>query len=445
MVMSASCYLFMVEKLNDMLRYVTAFLFCFIISLCANAQQKNFVKVKQHGFFINDKPYRYIGANYWFAGMLGATEEGKARVKKELDFLVSKGVDNLRVMAVAEGEGPISGVPRVFPAFQPQKGVYDEQLLTGLDYLLTEMGKRNMKAVIYLANNWEWSGGFLQYLNWNGLLEDSVMKRKLSWDEQRDYTSKFYGCKPCVEQQRKVLKMIVGRTNSISGKKYTDDAAIMSWELANEPRPMRPAVLQEYKKWISSTAALIKKMDKYHLVTTGAEGDIGTENMDVYSSIHSDKNIDYATIHIWPKNWGWFKDTSINKSIDTVFKNTKDFIVRHEKAIQKINKPLVIEEFGLPRDGQSFFLTATTNSRDQYYGFIFEQLLSGLHKNSVIQGANFWAFGGAGRPSHQQLLWAKGEDLLGDPPVEEQGLNSVFDTDDSTWNVISSYIKKIKK
>ncbi len=421
------------------------FIFLSAIAYGTFAQPSSFVVKQGHQFFIQQKQYNYIGANYWFGGLLGTTQEGQIRVKKELDFLVSKGINNLRVLAVAEGEGLISGVPRVWPAFQPQKRIYKEELLAGLDYLLSEMGKRSMKAVIYLSNNWEWSGGFLQYLNWNGQFPDSIMRKRLTWDEQRDYTSRFYNCKACIDQQYEVVKKIVLRTNTITHKKYKDDVAIMAWELANEPRPMRPAAVPAYLEWIGASARLIKSLDKNHLVTTGTEGDIGTEGMRYFSFIHSNKNIDYATIHIWPKNWGWFNDTSIAKSADTIYSNTKKFIQRHVTAMEKIDKPLVIEEFGLPRDEQLFSADGSTNSRDQYYGFVFEILRRSVQQNGVICGANFWAFGGAGRPSGKQVLWSAGDDLLGDPPVEEQGLNSVFDTDSSTWNIISMYITKLKK
>lgn len=36
----------------------------------------------------------------------------------------------------------------------------------------------------------------------------------------------------------------------------------------------------------------------------------------------------------------------------------------------------------------------------------------------------------------------KGDDVLGDPPVEEQGLNSLFDCDKSTWDIITNYTNK---
>lgn len=33
---------------------------------------------------------------------------------------------------------------------------------------------------------------------------------------------------------------------------------------------------------------------------------------------------------------------------------------------------------------------------------------------------------------------------MGDPPMEEQGLNTVFDSDKTTWAVINKYYKALK-
>jgi mannan endo-1,4-beta-mannosidase len=415
-----------------------------VVLLTANAGDP-FVSVKNGRFMLGNLPYYYVGVNYWYGGLEANSAKGQSRIREELDFLQKKGVSNLRVLAGAEGTGQINGVPRVEPALQPAPGVFREDLLKGLDFLLAEMGQRKMKAIIYFSNNWEWSGGFLQYLNWNGMMADSILQRKLSWDEMRDYVKEFYNCGNCISQYEAQLKLLVNRRNSITQKKYTDDPAIMSWEIANEPRPMRPVSIDAYKKFIHATAALIKSLDPNHLVTTGAEGDVGAENMEVYKAIHADKEIDYLTIHIWPKNWGWFSDTAIGRSFDQVLAKTGDYINRHRSAAKELGKPLVIEEFGLPRDRHSFSLQSTTGYRDKYYAFVFAYLTDKEKNNGIISGANFWAFSGKGRPSHRQLLWAKGDDVLGDPPVEEQGLNSVFDTDRTTWNVVTSCTGKLKK
>ncbi len=414
----------------------------FFFTGIVNAQPSPFVKVADRKFMLEGKSYNFIGVNYWYGGLLSNDMAGQERVKKELDFLKGKGISNLRIMAGAEGSGQINGVPRVEPALQPKPGIFKKELLNGLDFLLAEMSKRNMKAVIFLSNNWEWSGGFLQYLNWNGLIHDSVLRRKLTWDEMRDYTSLFYSCPNCIQQYEQQVKLVVNRVNSITKKRYKDDPAIMSWEIANEPRPMRPKAIEAYKKFIYRSADLIRSLDRKHLITTGSEGEFGSENLEVFKEVHSYKNISYSTMHIWPKNWGWFKDTSIAENFDVVIKNTTDYIQRNAAAAAETGKPIVVEEFGLPRDSHSFLPASATSYRDRYFASIFELLLQHINSDGIIAGANFWTFSGTGRPSHKQLLWKKGDDLLGDPPVEEQGLNSVYDSDASTWEVISSYIKK---
>jgi mannan endo-1,4-beta-mannosidase len=389
-----------------------------------------------------------MGANYWYGSLLGLVKEqrkGADRLRKELDFLKANGVTNLRLMAGAEGAGMINGVMRVGPPLQPRQGEFNEDVLDGLDLILSEMGKRQMNAVVFLSNNWEWSGGFQQYLAWNGLVPNELLTRKLTWDEQRDIVSMFYSCKPCKESYNKQVNLVLNRVNKYSHKRYTEDPVIMAWELANEPRPMRPAAADAYKLWIRDVAAMIKTRDKNHLVTTGHEGLIGTEDIKLYEEIHADKNIDYLTIHIWPKNWNWFKGREIKEGFPEVVEKTLSYIDQHRLVAEKLNKPLVIEEFGLPRDNHSFDIGSSTSLRDTFYSKIFSVLDEQAGAGGHIAGANFWAFGGTAQPVKGQTNWKEGDSYMGDPPMEEQGLNSVFNSDDSTWQVIRSFSKSLEK
>ena len=418
----------------------------FLLCSIAVYAQGSFVSVKDHQFILGDEPYYYIGANYWYGSILGLQKDrqrGFERLRRELDFLKSKGINNLRVLAAAEGEGLVNGVQRVGPPLQTEKGKFNASVLEGLDILLNEMSKRNMKAVLFLSNNWEWSGGFLQYLRWNGLIEDSVFRRKLQWDEMRDYVSKFYSCDACKKDYLKQVEFVLNHTNKISGKKYIDEPAIMAWELANEPRPMRPSANEDYKKWIIQVARFIKSKDKNHLVTLGHEGYMGTESLELFEQVHADKNVDYLTIHIWPKNWSWFQPATMENDFPQVTSKTEDYINKHLDIAKKLNKPLVIEEFGLPRDNHSFDITATTKLRDRYYQYIFNRWKQSVDSNGVIAGANFWAFNGMARPIKGQTFWKEGDDYMGDPPMEEQGLNGVFDSDKSTWDLIWSFTSNI--
>ena len=402
------------------------------------AQPPSFISAKDQTLQLNHRLYYFVGTNYWYGSLLGLENDkkrGVERLRKELDFLKANRVTNLRLMAGAEGSGMINGVERVGPPLQAEQGKFDEHALDGLDLLLAEMAKRDMKAVIFFSNNWEWSGGWQQYLMWNGRASADLLTRKPSWDELRDIVSKFYSCDPCKDAYLEQVRYVIGRTNRISGRKYTDDPTIMAWELANEPRPMRPSANEAYTRFIRDAAAAIKARDKNHLVTIGHEGSIGTESMELFERIHSDPNIDYLTIHIWPKNWGW-TDDAVAKSVA--------YIEQHVVVARRLKKALVIEEFGLPRDGLpqrrgdaekspvsfSFEPGSPTSLRDEYY----RKILSYVGKD--VAGANFWAFGGTARPIKGQVFWKRDDQWMGDPPMEEQGLNSVFDVDRSTWNVI---------
>ncbi|HEY0428232.1 MAG TPA: cellulase family glycosylhydrolase [Pyrinomonadaceae bacterium] len=408
--------------------------------------EASFVKVRNGQFFDGDKPYYFIGTNYWYGTLLGLEKNkkrGVERLRRELDFLKANGVTNLRIMAGAEGTGLISGVERAAPPLQIEQEKFDEKVAESLDLLLFEMGKRNLKAVIFLSNNWEWSGGFQQYLIWNNQIDDDLKTRKLTWDEQRDTVAKFYGCRMCTQAYDKQVEYILGRTNKFNKRKYTDDPTIMAWELANEPRPMRPRAENEYKKWISETAVLIKQKDKNHMVCIGHEGRIGTEGIKLFEEIHADKNVDYLTIHIWAKNWNWFRRGSLADDYPMAVERARNYIDEHLAVAEKLAKPLVIEEFGLPRNGESVNVYSSTGLRDRYYKHIFERLADSAKTGGKLAGVNFWAFGGEARPVKNQLFWKKGDDYTGDPPMEEQGLNSVFESDQSTWQIINSFSQKM--
>lgn len=428
-------------------RFIKPFLLFAVgcVALAAAAQQ-NFVTVKQQQFFINGKAYRYAGVNMWYAALLAAgNDAAKKRLVKELDFLQQNGVNNIRVLIGSQdGTKKINGILPVHPAAQTSKTSYDEAVLKGMDFLLQQLEKRNMYGVFYFSNNWEWSGGFLQYLNWNKKLDDTTMAKKLEWENYRDIVSRFYSCSECMEDYFAFVKKVLSRTSSISNKKYSASPAVMAWEIANEPRPMRPAALPAYKMFIQKAAALTRSLDKNHLITTGVEGYIGTENMAVFEAIHKDPNISYATIHIWPKNWGWYHDSTFTKDFNTVIQNTRHYIAMHDSVMQRIQKPLVAEEFGLPRDGFLFTPGSSTQYRDRYVEMMLQQLTT--TKTSALAGINCWAFGGYGTPAANETpFWKEGDDLLGDPPMEEQGLNTVFAADTSTWQLFKKYTAVLNK
>ena len=155
--------------MNQTLNVAILAAFTLLASACnPQAESSSFVRVENGQFIRNDRSYSYIGTNFWYGPIL-ASEGGGGdydRLVRELDTLKALGIDNLRVLV--GGDGPDGVFSRIEPTLQTAPGVYNDTILTGLDHFLEELGKRDMQAVLYLNNSWEWSGGYGQYLEWAG-------------------------------------------------------------------------------------------------------------------------------------------------------------------------------------------------------------------------------------------------------------------------------------
>lgn len=414
-----------------------------IVACHAIGQKKStiFIQQKNGEFYIDTNVYRYVGTNYWYGGLLYSDEkhEGKNRLIHELDFLQKHGITNLRVLCSAEGDS--SYAYRIFPSLQPSAGVYNEKLLIGYDFLLQEAAKRKMRIVFVLTNNWEWSGGMAQYLEWAGKGNAPLPKTsQWDWDAYCNYIAQFYTCNSCIKNYRNWIAHIINRKNTLTGLNYKNDPTIMSWELANEPRPMKKEAIKDYLTWVQQTAKYIDSLDKNHLITIGVEGSIGMlSDTALYSKIHQTPQIDYATLHIWPKTWQWYDGTDESALQDSTLVKTTTYIAEHAALCKKINKPLVIEEFGFHRDGHEFSPANTTYLRNKYYQHVFE---TGIKYK--VKGFNFWGYAGLPENYSSKLFMKKGMAYSADPPQEEQGLYSVFENDSSTCRILRFYARKIK-
>lgn len=424
------------------MKNIFTFITCFVLCSCLCLAQRNYVKVVNGRFSLNGTPYYYIGTNFWYGSILGSTGRGGNRVRlvKELNRLHSLGLNNLRVMVGSDGEQNPS---KVEPVLQVAPGVYNDTILAGLDYLLKEMGKRGMKAVLYLNNSWEWTGGYSQYLEWAGEGKAPVPAID-GWPKYMDYVKKYAYNDSAHAIFNRYVRFIISRKNRYTNYKYIDDPTIMAWQIGNEPRAFSDEGKAPFVKWMCQVSALIKKLDKHHLVTSGSEGKHGCEeDMNLFERIHADPNIDYLCAHIWPYNWGWIDKNTVEKNEKLAEKNTDNYINEHLAVAKKLNKPLVIEEFGYPRDDFSFSLNSVTTARDAYYKYMFDAVLNGKKSQRLLAGCNFWGWGGFASPKNK--YWHEWDDYCGDPAQEEQGLNSVFATDASTVKIISYYTDQLRK
>ena len=417
-------------------------------SLGASPRAGDFVSVRQGQFYLRGKPHYYVGANLWFCCYLSdaALPDGRARMVRELDFLKSLGITNVRLLAGSETSPLVGAIPRGITKAPHE---YDEALLAGLDFCLAEMAKRDMRGILFVSNYWQWSGSFAEYVRWvTGATipdPDLPVMAKGDWHAFMEFSASFYKTPAAVELYRGYVTGLIHRRNTVNGRLYRDDPAIMTWELANEPRPGadNPADVPVFVDWVDATARFIHEQDPNHLVCTGSEGLHGClEKEPVFIDVHKTPAIDYVTVHMWLKNWGWLKEPVLGPDFEVACGRARDHVEAHTRiATDILHKPLVLEEFGLPRDHETYAPGTPTTARDEYYKRMFDQVAESAHAGRALQAANFWAWAGEGRAESAK---ASAGSFLGDPPCEPQGLNSVFDTDTSTHAVIAAANRKLR-
>ena len=371
-----------------MRKHILFGLFSLVLLMSCNKHnvQESFITVENGHFVKSGKPYYYVGTNFWYGVILASVGEGgnRKRLIAELDSLEAIGVDNLRILVGADGDNGV--IAKVEPTLQKTPGVYNDTILAGLDYLLYELNKRDMKAILYLNNSWEWSGGYGQYLEWAGKGKAPIPAVD-GWNNFQEFVRQYQKCDAAKELFANHVRNIVTRTNRYTNRKYIDDPAIMSWQIANEPRAFGEENKVSYALWVHDVAGLIRELDPNHLISTGSEGYQGTEgDIQLWELIHSYQNIDYMTIHVWPYNWGWAKKDDLKGTLDYSIEQTDIYIQKHVAIAERHCKPVVIEEFGFPRDEFLFTTEAPTTSRDKYYASVFNKVLEHSKKKGALAG-----------------------------------------------------------
>lgn len=265
-------------------------------------------------------------------------------------------------------------------ALQPKAGEYNEAAFQGLDYVLDEARKNDIRLVLALTTNWSPTGGIPEYLRFG----DKTDPAAFFTDPEIKGLFKDY------------LKTVLTRTNSINGRKYSEDPTIMAWDLLNEPR-CDTCPEGAIAEWYEEMAAYIKTLDENHLVSTGEEGfygccknpgNPGTPGGEWASEIgqnfiedHSSPAIDFASAHFWPTNWN--KQWKSNEEFASTFLKT-----RIEDSKNVLKKPLLLEEWGI---WVNTTRGDTQADREKYMKLIFDDIEKYMSDpNSPLQGSMFW-------------------------------------------------------
>ena len=310
---------------------MTAWLLAWSSSMAAgSAGQAGFVQSRGTGFVLDGQPFRVAGVNNHYL-----TFASQAEVTRVLDDAVALGANVVRIFIQPVIGSPDGATPTIWNRDSQAdasnlgtRGVYmmawDQAAarmvfndgpkgLQRLDFVLAEAGKRNLKVIVALIDFWGYTGGAQQMSAWYG-----------SSDK---YT--FFAQDPRTRQNYKDwVRHVLGRTNTVNGRRYVDDPDVFAWELANEP-DIHPAPL--LRGWLEEMSGFVKELDPRHLVSTGHA------NMARPMTELVIPTVDFGTWHGYP---------AYEKISPAEFQGRID---RFCRTAEGAGKPVLLEEFGIKR------------------------------------------------------------------------------------------------
>lgn len=219
----------------------------------SSIREGEFVTCEGSKLMLGGQEFRFLGNNAYFL-QPEIVYGNMAGVEEVLDEMVALGMSVVRTIGFNDHD-PVQD-PAVI---QISPGVYNEQSLVALDRVIAEAKARNIRLILYLTNNWDAYGGINRYVQW--------YEEQCNCEAHHD---DFYTSETIKGWYKDYIRMLLNRTNTITGVRYKDEPAILAWELGNELRNERgdAALLLD---WVEEMAAYIKSIDPNHLVADGVK------------------------------------------------------------------------------------------------------------------------------------------------------------------------------
>lgn len=168
------------------------------------------------------------------------------------------------------------------------------------------------------------------------------------------FQQRFYSDEKAQDIYYDHLNKVFERTNSLTNIQYKNDPTILAWEPINEPQPdLKINTTDRMIQWHHRIFEYIKGKAPRQLTTTGFEAKFGEA---IYKQLHHHKSVDFGCAHMWVQNWGHYDmlDKS-NGSLEKSINFAKGYLDSIERWSRDLNKPFILEEFGMPRDNWQNF------------------------------------------------------------------------------------------
>ena len=248
-----------------------------------------------------------------------------------------------------------------------------------------ELQKRGLFGIYMLSNFWQWSGGFAQYIAWAG--GGPIPYPPPGAGRQLGSCSRNRTGGSTRTQQGDGAVRRLRPVHRPAAQEQPDGDLGAGQRAARDDQP--PA----FHDWIDKTARLIKSLAPGQLCTTGSEGLTGTPQYAGVDPVkdHASAAIDFICFHMWAENWNWVHGESIPTGYPKALGLAKKYVAKHAELAAKSGKPLLLEEFGFPRDGGSFDPASPTTFRDQYFQEVYA-LVASLIPTTPMAGIMPWAW-----------------------------------------------------
>lgn len=349
----------MPRRLLDLLAVTVFLLICIFPTVAqqsapdeVDARGHHFVSRQGRMFFHRGQQFRVAGANNYYPMYVSKTMVD--------DLLTTAAANQFNVFRLwgfidigsPDGTGSIRSAPNgvYFHFWNGTAPDFNDSAngLQHLDYVIYRAGQLDLKLIIPFVNNWNDFGGMDQYVRWltmsggNGQFHDQFYTDPTIRGWYHDWVSH-----------------VLNHVNFYTGVKYKDDATIMAFDLANEPRCGAGGVYptsntcntQTLLNWANEVSTFIKTIDKRHLLSAGDEGfycDDPTsfdftincsQGVDSFA-LASLPNVDAMSYHLYPELWG--KDPSFGVQ----------WIRRHIRDSHRLHERGVLGEFGFLNKAQ---------------------------------------------------------------------------------------------
>jgi mannan endo-1,4-beta-mannosidase len=284
---------------------------------------------------LNGEPFRFAGANLDNVNLasnrysLIISITGKIDAYYPSHWAIDDAFETLHRMGGTVARVYSAGTQGSPLAIEPELGVFNEDALKQLDYVVKSAGDHGIRLDLVLVSQQDYYvGGRDVFSHWRG--------GKSFYDEQ--VASDF----------EQFITKVLTRVNSFTGVAYKDDPAIFGWETNNE-------ISDSPVEWENRICSFIKKLDPNHLVINGIVMIGPLVSPERLAEKDADIYVEHYYEH-WSQPWNLPEDAA---------------------KITKAGKVMIVEEFGWDRSN------CTIPELKKHLGLV--------ENNPDVAGDMFWA------------------------------------------------------